>query len=89
MKTQLRVLNFSRRLTLTKKVVLEGLAMQTMAMPTTRKRKKKKASRELTDVYTRCCHLREIIPIKATLRQLEGYTDTPCHFYVCSILAPP
>ncbi|KAF5135572.1 hypothetical protein DV495_000635 [Geotrichum candidum] len=40
------------------------------------KKKKKKASRELTDVYTRCCHLREIMPIKATLRQLEGYTDT-------------
>lgn len=40
------------------------------------KKKTKKFSRELTDVYTRCCHLREIMPIKATLRQLEGYTGT-------------
>lgn len=31
---------------------------------------------ELTDIYTRCCHLREIMPIKATMRQLEGRSGT-------------
>lgn len=30
----------------------------------------------LTELYTRCCHLREIMPIQATLSQLEGRTDT-------------
>lgn len=31
---------------------------------------KKKVS--LAEIYTRCCHLREILPIQATLRQLDG-----------------
>lgn len=28
----------------------------------------------LAELYTRCCHLREILPIQATLRQLQGKT---------------
>lgn len=31
---------------------------------------------EWTDIYTRCCHLREIMPIRATLNQLEGKSGT-------------
>lgn len=34
----------------------------------------KKANPTLAEVYTRCCHLREILPINATLKQLEGKT---------------
>lgn len=33
---------------------------------------KKKKPLNLVDLYTRCCHLREILPIQATLRQLDG-----------------
>lgn len=36
------------------------------------------AEKELTleKMYTKCCHLREILPIQATLEQLEGHENT-------------
>lgn len=36
----------------------------------------KPAKTDLTDIYTRCCHLREIMPIRATLHQLENRSGT-------------
>jgi hypothetical protein len=36
----------------------------------------KKTQVSLAELYTRCCHLREIMPINATLSQLEGQTGT-------------
>lgn len=40
------------------------------------KEPEKAEKKELSDIYTRCCHLREIMPIRATLRQLEGRSGT-------------
>lgn len=37
----------------------------------------KKEHPNLDLIYTRCCHLREILPINATLKQIKSYTQTP------------
>ena len=57
-------------------VVSEKFLEDTNANDSNNTAKDSQTQISLSELYTRCCHLREIMPIKATLSQLEGQTGT-------------